>query len=703
MRDSMSAALAYAKRGWAVFPLNGKKPYTSHGYHDATCDSKQIRAWYAKWPTMNIGIACDSQRGPVVIDIDGPSAITFLDGIDIPSTREATSGRKTKRHLYFDPSLESEEIRRLIRPFRDAHGAKITLDILGDGGYVVAPPSRHPETGRRYAWVSKRPLAPFPDALLRLLRSEKKMRHTAAPELPQYIGEGERDQLLTSLAGTMRRRGASPSAILAALREENTTRVRPPLPDKDLHRIATSIGAKDPAVISEHMTDLGNARRFITQHDGEVRAIMSARRPWYTWDDKRWTPDQTGEVERMAKTTVRRIYTEASKIPDEEQRDALLKHAAKSESAPRIRGMLELAATEPELSTTIEMLDANRWLLNVNNGTIDLKTGALRPHKRKDLITRLAPIVYDDSAQCPRWDAFLLEVMNGDPDLVHFLQLAVGYSLTGDIREECLFFLYGQGSNGKSTFLEILRSLFGEYAKQSDFNTFLAARGDGPRNDIARMHGARLVTASEADSEKGFDGKTIKLLTGGDTIVARKLYEEHKEFKPQHKLWLAANHKPIVKEQTEGFWRRMRIVPFTVSFNANTRDKQLAKRLTNELPGILNWAIAGCLDWKKHGLVEPAAIRKATRTYRDENDLLGEFIAQSCSVDPTAWTSTPLLYRAFIDWWADTRGPRSQPISLGWFTRLLGERGDLRPAKRHHARGWVGLAVKESASALTRG
>jgi putative DNA primase/helicase len=695
MRDCLSAALEYARKGWHVFPLNGKVPYPkTRGHRDATTDSKQIRAWWKRWPDANVGIACDSQRGPIVVDIDGPSGSAFIDELDLPLTREASTGKKTKRHLYFSPAMDNGEILRRIRPFKDAAGNKLSVDILGDGGYVVAPTSIHPETGRRYKWIHKRSLAPFPAKLAKLLRETGK-RHENAEPLPKIIDEGQRDNLLASLAGTMRRRDASPSAIYAALVAENEARVRPKLPDKDLRRIAKSIGAKEPAVLDEHLTDLGNARRFITQHNGEVRAIVAERRPWYIWDTQRWAPDTTGEVERMAKSTVRRLYTEAYKIPDEAQRDNLLKHASKSESAPRIRAMLELAATEPELSTTPDMLDANPWLFNVANGTLNLKTGVLMPHKREHLITKLSPIIYDENAKAPRWEKFLLEIMAGDKELVHFLQLAFGYSLTGDTREQCLFFCYGKGSNGKSTLFEIMRLLLGEYARQSDFNTFLASRGDGPRNDIARMHGARLITASEADSEKGFDSRVIKLLTGDDTIVARRLYEEHKEFKPQHKLFLAANHKPIVKEQTEGFWRRIRLIPFTVQFSKDNRDKRLGQKLRDELPGILNWALAGCMDWRKHGLHEPLAVRKATAAYRDENDVLGEFLAQTCTMDPKSWTSTPKLYKAFSDWWNDTRGVRSQPISMGWFGRLLGEREDLRAVKRNHIRGWYGVAVKD--------
>jgi putative DNA primase/helicase len=328
------------------------------------------------------------------------------------------------------------------------------------------------------------------------------------------------------------------------------------------------------------------------------------------------------------------------------------------------------------------------------NGTIDLRTGQLKPHKRENLITKLVPIEYDPKAKCPKWEQFLLDITDNDPELVSYIQRAIGYTLTGDTREQCLFFCYGQGSNGKTTFLEVLRHLLGEYSRQSDFNTFLSNRGDGPRNDLARMHGARLVTASEADAEKGFDARIVKLLTGDDTIVARKLYEEFAEFKPQHKLFLAANHKPIVKEQTVGFWRRIRLIPFTVMFTKEKRDKRLPKKLHNELPGILNWAIVGCLDWKKNGLPEPAAVRRATRSYQEENDLLGEFLAECCVIGTDEWVSTTNLYRTFTDWYTETRGPRSQPISIGWMGRLLGERPEFKAKKRRKTRGWRGLDVK---------
>jgi putative DNA primase/helicase len=210
------------------------------------------------------------------------------------------------------------------------------------------------------------------------------------------------------------------------------------------------------------------------------------------------------------------------------------------------------------------------------------------------------------------------------------------------------------------------------------------------------MQGARFITASEADSERGFDTRVIKLLTGDDTILARKLYEEHQEFKPQHKLWLAANHKPVVKEQTEGFWRRMRLVPFSAVFTEEQRDKMLSARLAKELPGILAWAVRGCQDWLENGLQEPSAIRKATLAYREENDILGEFLTAMCAVEPKGWTSTSALYQAFTNWWNDTRSGSQRPVTMGWFTRLLAERPEFKAQKRNNIRGWKGISLQVS-------
>lgn len=692
-RDCLTAALRYARRGWAVFPLHGKRPYPgTNGHSEATTDARQIRRWWRTWPDANVGIACDSQRGPIVIDVDGGNGPTLVSLLHLPPTREATSQRPGRQHLYFGPTIDGTPIPRKIK--LKYKGVKYNLDVLGDGGYVVAPPSVHPETGKRYKWVNKIHLEPLPLAIKQLVEDAPQKRQ-AAP-LPSMIGEGERNTLLTSLAGTMRRRGASEEAILAALEVTNQTQVSPPLSDKELRIIAGSIAKKEPVPIHENFTDLGNARRFVHDHHLDVKN-SGGKRGWWLWDGSRWTRDENGEVVRYAKTTIRRLSEEGMRLSGDD-RDDMLKFAAKSEQANRIMAVIQLAASEPEIFVDRDAFDAKQWLFNVQNGTINLRTRELQRHTRTDLITKSANVDYDPSATAPRWEQFMLEVMNGDLELVDFVQRAVGYSMTGDTREHCLFFLYGQGRNGKSTFLEVLRTLFGDFAQQSDFNTFLARKGEGPRNDIARMRGARFVTAAETDGERSFDSAVLRMLTGGDTIVARRLFEEFSEFVPQHKIWLAANNKPIVKEHSEGFWRRIRIIPFTVRFAATTarrQDKALRRKLERELPGILNWCLDGVAKWREGGLPVPSAVKKSTDEYREDNDPVGEFIAQRITVSEHQWMSTTELYRHYVEWWTETRGEKSFVGSLAWFSRQLAARPEIKPTPKNNVRGWRGYTLRK--------
>lgn len=700
MNSLRKAALRYANLyGWRVFPLKGKHPRIKGGFRSATTDTATIRTWWDRWPDANIGIACDSVHGPIVIDFDEPkegevSGFEFLKTLELPReglvTRSAVS-RKGRLHLYFLPMRDGTQLKRMIRPFAMGED-KVAIDVLGDGGYVVAPPSVHPDTGKPYRWEQKIDLAPFPKRLFRFL--EKKNIKQIAPPLPDIIREGERDQLLTSLAGSMRRRNASPQAILEALRIENAARVRPPLDDEQLKKIAKSIGTKKAEDREENLTDLGNVRRFVTQHHERLRSVLSKKNnPWFVWQGTHWEPDQTGEAMRLAKQTVRSIHLEAEKVDDEEHRAMIQQHAYKSEGAERIRAIIDLAKTEPEISIRDSQLDRDSWLFNVQNGTIDLSTGKLLKHKKTDYITRISPVTFDRRATAPRWEQFLEEIFAGDEALIGFIRRAVGYTLTGDIREHALFFCYGQGRNGKSTFLEALRELMSSYSIQSDFSTFQSTRNDGPRHDLARMRGARLVSAIEARGDRSFDETVLKQMTGGDTVTARNLYEASFEFKPQFKLWLAANHLPLVREQTEAFWSRIYMIPFTVIIPAHKRKKNLGRQLVKELPGILNWALEGCEEWRKNGLMAPDTVRRAITEYKEEYDVLSEFFKERCRLRDSEWTSRSALYQAFSDWWQETRG--RNPLSHISFNRALGERTDLRQKKRDGIRGWLGIGVKD--------
>jgi len=319
-------------------------------------------------------------------------------------------------------------------------------------------------------------------------------------------------------------------------------------------------------------------------------------------------------------------------------------------------------------------------ILNVLNGTLDLRAGHLRPHQREDLITKLVQAGYDPAATCSRWEAFLDRIMAGNQNLIDFLRRAVGYSLTGSIREQVLFMMYGTGANGKSTFLELIRALLGDYAQQADFNTFLLRHYEGPRNDLARLMSARFVAATEAESGRPLAEVVVKQLTGGDTIAARFLRQEFFEYKPQFKLWLAANHKPVVRGTDNAIWRRIKLIPFTVTIPEPEQDRSLSSKLKEELSGILAWAVGGCLEWQEHGLGEPEEVRAATAAYRDDMDILAEFLSECCIVHPGAKVKASALYKAYTQW---CQKCGEKEVKQRTFGMRLSERGVERQRTMH--------------------
>jgi putative DNA primase/helicase len=373
-----------------------------------------------------------------------------------------------------------------------------------------------------------------------------------------------------------------------------------------------------------------------------------------------------------------------------EQSQALFRHAQGSQAAPRLKAMIELAETERSMPVLPEQLDTDPWLLNVRNGTLDLRTGTLRAHRREDLITKVAPVEYDPMATCPTWEAFLARIMGGNDAPITFLQRAVGYALTGTTTEQVLFFLYGTGANGKSTFLETIRAVLGPFAMQADFTTFLHQKYERVRNDIARLQGARVVASVEAEIGQRLSESIIKQLTGQDRISARFLYQEYFEFTPQFKLFLAANHKPSIWGTDEAIWRRIQLIPFTVTIPAAERDGGLPSRLQTELPGILNWALAGCLDWQRQGLGTPQEVVLATAGYRKEMDIVGGFLDDCCEHAPAAQTSTQRLYDVYIKWCERNGEP---VMGKNAFSVRLRERGFTKVRCNNH-RGWRGLLVK---------
>jgi putative DNA primase/helicase len=426
------------------------------------------------------------------------------------------------------------------------------------------------------------------------------------------------------------------------------------------------------------LTDVGNAERLIARHGTDLRYIHPWAR-WLVWDGRRWRPDDTGEPTRRMKETLRALAADALEL-DDDQRPRLLKHAIGSERETRIRGALQLAQSEPGVPVLPEQLDADPWLLCCDNGTVDLSTGELHPHRREDLLTKLAPVAYDPTAEAPRWRAFLDQVLEGDEATIEFVRRAVGYSLTGDTSEQVLFLLVGAGANGKSTLIETVRALVGDYGQQAPAETFLEQRESIP-NHIARLKGARFVATVETPEGRRLNETMVKRLVGGDSQAARFMRGEWFDFRPTFKAWLATNHLPVIRGTDEAIWRRIRVIPFNITIPEPERDKTLAARLHAELPGILTWAIDGCVEWQISGLPTPDAVRAATAGYREHMDVLGDFIADRCETRPDARATVAELYTAY-QYWATHNGDRN-PLSSKAFGQNLEERG-------HHVKRGAG-------------
>jgi putative DNA primase/helicase len=341
-------------------------------------------------------------------------------------------------------------------------------------------------------------------------------------------------------------------------------------------------------------------------------------------------------------------------------------------------------------------LDTNPWLFNCLNGTIDLQTGQLLPHRKEDLITVIVPTEYHPDAQYPRWLSFLDRVTGGDSDLVAYLQRGIGYSLTGDTRSQVIFLLYGLGNNGKSTFTMTIRRLMAAYAERLDADDLMVKDrklGGGPKEGIANLRNKRYVVGSELQDGKRLDVSLVKDMTGGETVKARRLYEHDVEFMPSFKLWLYGNHKPVIADSTLSIWRRVKQIPFDVTIPASEVDPDLPSKLEAELPGILAWAVKGCLDWQRYGLKEPEVVTTATASYRHEQDILGDFLEDCCILEPLATIPKSELKDEYQKWCQDNS---VESVTQKTFRARLVEKG-IGEGRIGKARYWRGIRLRTDA------
>jgi putative DNA primase/helicase len=447
------------------------------------------------------------------------------------------------------------------------------------------------------------------------------------------------------LLNEYRRPDAARSHVVSAI----SLAVSKPQPEDAPRARAVEGGEASDLTTEQGQTDTANARRFVAAHGDAVR-YCDPWSKWLAWDGRRWAIDDRRRVELLAKEVADKLWTQAAEACRGGHDLRPLRFAKATANSKGIAGMLALARSEPVVPVLPAELDTDPWLLNCTNGTVDLRTGELRKHDRGDKITKLCPVEFKPDAECPLWRAFLARIFAERDELVRYVQRIAGYCLTGDVREQVLVILHGVGANGKSTLVGTLLELLGvDYAMKAAPDLLLA-KGDAHPTERADLHGKRFVVSIETDDGRRMAEALVKDLTGGDRIRARRMREDHWEFSPTHKLLLATNHKPEIRGTDHAMWRRLRLVPFDVVIPDEEQDRTLPAKLRDELPGILAWAVAGCLEWQRDGLGNPEPVQAATAAYRDEQDVLGTWVVERCTLGLNCRGKRSELYASYVAW-----------------------------------------------------
>jgi len=736
----------------------GKAPLTPHGVDDATTDHVTIRGWWAKWPLANIAVdlkrsgllAIDPDNEEALEDatsrglpatqprMSRSPAYLYERPEHCPTTNATRLGASGKLDVLANGYLVIHGMHQT--------GCPIYLEDFDPG----PAPNWAVEILQRVARARAKPAAQFtndPDAAAHGAALWQTIRERLPLRIVRTVEEGpdayEPRPVSDEEAAQIRRPDASRSGadgsvvyylITLGLSDDEVRNIYAALPIGTLGKysergtayLSTTIanqrafverrtltvlpGARTPATPPpgaptppsangqttvgpqpSRCTDLANSERLVARYGTDLRSCK-AWGEWACWDGRRWKLDTTYYPITLGKRVARSIYQEAADAETKEERQELGAWARRSEAEARINAMVSLA--RDALPIEPQQFDTNPWALNVRNGTIDLRTGELRPHRREDYITKLVDLEYAPQAPCPRWLAFLERIMDGNAGLIRFLQRAMGYSATGSARERRLIITYGTGKNGKGVFLQTGRQVLGDYSLRTPSATFLARRNDAIPNDLAALRGARFVFASETNDGRRLDEATIKDLTGGEDISARFMRAEWFSFTPTFTPWLATNHRPVIRGTDPAIWDRITLVPFSVRIPDDEQDPALLETLEVEYAGILAWIVQGAAEWYAHGLGAPGEVQTATAAYRKDMDVLGAFLDEHCIADPQAWVLASRLYATYRDW-CEQSGERA--LTQTAFGLRLDERG--YPASRlgpKQARTRSGLRLNET-------
>jgi len=657
------AAIDLKSKGISVVPVNQNKAPALRSwkrYQGEPMDNGELWQHFVEKKPYGIGIITGKVSGAhgaslLVLDFDVQSAFDEWSAAhpELANTVQVQTGKGV--HLYY----QVHEAHGLTTQPFSVNGEHVG-EIRCEGGMVVVPPTKHP-SGQGYDWTGSgkiRHIDSWGDLGLTLGKPKAGRRNDTIPE-------GQRNTELTSIAGTLRYNGASETELATELAEINQARCDPPLDIKEVGTIAHNIGKKPLPQMPINLTDTGNTERLRRLYADKL-CYVYALDTWLRYTGHYWRRVTEGVMLRATKGIAHRMAKEASLEGDKD----LARWATASEGRARRAAIVFLA--QSELEGDIELFDTHDWLLNCLNGTLDLRNGELLPHHRGDMISKLARVAYKPDAGCPRWQQFLSEITGGDQQLVHYLQQLAGVWLTGDTSEHMLALLWGSGANGKTTYVEALRRVLGaDYTQTIPVKVLLDRDrgGDAPQPSLVQLKGKRLVVTSESGPGSRLNEGLVKILTGGDTLSARGLHQAPIQWTPTHHLCMHTNHKPTIYDTTSSTWRRVKLIPFAVQFSEDQQDKQLLDKLALEVEGILAWAVEGCLDWQRNGLQQPDVVTAATKSYRQEMDTLGDWLADCCLLDKKAGAPFADLYESYRTYSGD------DDMSKTRFGRSLQEKG----------------------------
>ncbi len=722
----LAAALAYAEAGFPVCPFGAygqKIPFTEHGIHDASTDPEQIRKWWAKHPNARIALAPGKEAGFFVLDVDRPKKAGDADGFDTLRELEEKYGPLPVTACETSPSGGKHFFFKYVEGLPSKAGyIGPKLDIRTDNDAIIVAPtvtaSGKYDAGKpvKEFIADLKNAAEAPAALIELARKKKaqkkeapKAKKTKAPKAkktkaqPQKNGgtpyglkalagevakveaacEGERNDTLNTAGHNMGQLVGSGNLDRQFAYDEliaPTAHWGEDRKSADTLRRALDAGALKPRYPEQQNADGKSdltedllALAF-TDRYADKFAFCHGTGAWYCWNGQCWQKDKTRMTLQAMRVLCREMNPQGKAI------------FGKMVTAS---GALKFAACDQEkMAVTADGWDTDPMLIGTPGGVVDLRTGILAQGDPAQRITKLAGFTPSDKADCPMWLRFLEEATDGDKGLQRFMQQMAGYCLTGQTREHALFFIYGPGGNGKSVFLNILTALLAEYATTSAMTTFTASNNDQHPTDLAMLKGARLVSVSETEDGRAWAESRIKQLTGGDKITARFMRQDFFEFTPQFKLVIVGNHQPILRNVDAAARRRFNIIPFV--HTPINPDSELENKLKAELPGIMRWAIDGCLDWQANGLVRPEVVLAATDEYFESQDLFGRWFEEQCDIsDKKAWTATKDLYAS---WAAYARRSGEEPGDVRRFGPMIARRG--LPQKRIKVdRGFSGVCL----------